>query len=348
MTISANHFEQSEHISAQNPQVSPFQLEALSETPSSGKRSTAGATDLVMNDIWSALKTTSKDSCPTTQQPDLIPKPRVERLPDIPIAAGTDSMSTDDPSEENFKRLRFDKTGSISTFTTAEEVKRIMAYAEEGQRHADAQEVQFIKQWGGINEIGPLAPPTGGDDPANYTHLNADQSSYTVSNGRISEFKTAPTKDRPDGIKYTDIKYDTNGLVESYSNSLGQTYSRVGRPDDRGLAVWQGIDNESGIAENYGKSNKWNVAIDANGIHIFVGSGKYYGTMISRDLDGSQVLTRLKVDGNDIVGLETATTLPDNTKVSQTGRFRDSYRRVEHVDLMDVKEADGKYWSHIP
>lgn len=325
MTSSFNQFEQPGLPSIPTAQISPLQLESFNQIPAALKRPATEPVDLVVGDIWAVMKN-PEAACPTSSALDK-------------KSGGT---TADEPNYETIRRLSFDRTGSISNFSTAQDVEKITSDIKRAQKSADSHEAQY--KWERRPGNGPINPPQDGDDPAKYTHVNSDRSSYTVTNGKISGFQTAPTRDQPHGVKYSEIKYDAEGLVKSYSNSLGQTYLRIGIPDRGGVALWKSTDTDEGKPEA-DESRRWKVVVDANGIHIMIGGDNNRGTMFSRLLDGSQVLTQRK---NGITGFETVTTLPDNTKVSGRGTFNRATRSLDRANTVDLKEAEGKYYTNIP
>ncbi len=255
------------------------------------------------------------------------------------------------------ERVAKDGADTLSTIGTALgfgpdlEAARIVGNAEKGKKHADSQDEQYVKQLKGLAENGgKIAPPKEGDDPAKYTVQNADKSSYTVTNGKISDFQTAPTKDRPEGVKYSDIKYDAKNQIESYKNGNGQTHTRISAPDANGFASWKSTDTATGKPSNYTESSIWRgkPVIDTNGMHNLIGSGTFNGQMFSRHLDGSQVATKPEFNTRgQRTGLETTTTLPDNTKVTQKGHFNGATQKLEHADTVKVKEGDGPKTSQV-
>lgn len=257
------------------------------------------------------------------------------KLPERAAKEGSDALSS---------------IGNALGFGTDQEAARITGNAEKGKQRADLQDQQYVKQWRGPADNGPIAPPKEGDDPAKYTVTNSDKSSYTVTAGKISDFQTAPTKDHPDGVKYSNIKYDANGQIESYSSSsLGQTHTRTSAPDANGFASWKSTDTATGKAVNFGESSTWRgkPVVDVNGFHNLIRSGTYAGQMFSRQMDGSQVATKPEYRNGHMTGLETTTTLPDNTKVSQKGHFDSKTHKLEHDPTVTVKEADGPKVSQV-
>lgn len=257
------------------------------------------------------------------------------KLPEKAIKEGSDALAS---------------LGTALGFGADQEAARIVGNAEKGKKHADSQDEQYIKQLKGLTDNGKIAPPKEGEDPNKYTHTNADKSSYTVTNGKISDFQTAPTKDHTEGVKYSDIKYDAKGQIESYSNSHGQTHTRISAPDAHGFANWKSTDTTTGKPSNYGESSTWRgkPAVDTNGFHNLIGSGTFSGQMFSRQMDGSQVMTKPEFNSRgQRTGLETTTTLPDNTKVTQKGHFNGTTQKLEHSDTVKVKEGDGPKSSQV-
>lgn len=258
------------------------------------------------------------------------------KLPEKAVKEGADTLSS---------------IGTALGFGPDLEAARIVGNAEKGKRHADSQDEQYIKQLKGLAENGgKIAPPKEGDDPAKYTVSNADRSSYTVTNGKISDFQTAPTKDRPEGVKYSDIKYDAKNQIESYKNGNGQTHTRISAPDANGFASWKSTDTATGKPSNYTESSTWRgkPVIDTNGMHNLIGSGTFNGQMFSRHLDGSQVATKPEFNNRgQRTGLDTTTTLPDNIKVTQKGHFNPANQKLEHTDTVKVKEGDGPKTSQV-
>lgn len=360
MTTLFNRFEQSELPSNSVSNLSPLHVESFNQVPNTSKRSDADQTDLAMGDIWSAVTGAERADRPTTQPQDSSPHPRVERLPDVPNSS---QSPTEGPSLETYKRLGFGAPElSDAKLGSYQEIKAITSDVLNGREHAESEAALFIKLWRGpdipsmkapqVIESDPtITPPKDGEDPNKYTHVNNDQSSYTVTSGRISDFRTAATVDQPDGVTFSNIKYDKGGSVESYSNSLGETYTRTSPQSMRGLASWEATNTETGLPLIHDKFSRWNVEVDTNGIHILVGERPNY--MISRNLDGSQALTQLKFDKRNslmITGLETVTTLPDNTKVRGLSHLRShgGHFSVQPPAYgVDVLTADGKYFPNF-
>lgn len=229
------------------------------------------------------------------------------------------------------------------------EAERITENADAGRKHADAQDAQYVKQWRSAPEAGNLAPPQEGDHPAEYTHKNADGSSYTVTNGRISEFTTAPVGNEK-GMTYSDIKYDETGNVQSYITPFGQKHMRTSAPDSNGFANWQSTTLDGKQYSKYGGADsatwKGKPVVNENGFHNLIGNGTYGGFMFSRQMDGSHVMTRPEYSGGKMTGLETTTTLPDKTVVTRGGHFGPN-GKLQHDSTVSVKEADGPKVSQV-
>ncbi len=251
----------------------------------------------------------------------------LSKLPETAIKEGTDAALA---------------LGSIM-FGKDQEAARITGNAERGKGHADSQDAKYLKQWRGPTDNGPLAPPKEGEDPAKYTHVNSDRSSYTVTNGKISDFTTAPTKDYPDGVKYSGITYDQQGQMNGYT-SFDKQHQRVGSPDANGFASWKSTDTKPAPGQRPTESVwRGKPAVDADGFRNLMPDG----TMNSRNMDGSLVTTKPRYSNNRMTGLETTTRLPDNTLVTQRGTFDSRTNKLSHDPVVNVKEADGPKKSQV-
>ncbi|MDZ4835748.1 MAG: hypothetical protein SGJ27_18380 [Candidatus Melainabacteria bacterium] len=294
-------------------------------------------------------KTETPGDLPAGTTPDVAPG----KTPDAAVKPAGDKPPADKPLSEKAIKDGIDAISSIGSalgFGTDQEAARITGNAEKGKKHADSQDARYVKQWRGPTDNGPIAPPKDGEDPAKYTHTNSDKSSYTVTNGKISDFTTAPTKDYPQGVKYSDIKYDGKGQIESYTNNLtpnGQTFKRSSAPDANGFANWKGFDATTNKQIENIDNGKRKPAVNAEGFHNLIGSGAFSGHMVSRQMDGSHVATKPEYRNGQMAGLETTTTLPDNTKVSQKGHFESKTNKLIHANSVVVKEADGPKTSQV-
>jgi hypothetical protein len=251
----------------------------------------------------------------------------LSKLPETALKEGTDAALA---------------LGSI-LFGKDQEAARIAGNAERGKVHADSQDAKYVKQWRGPTDNGPLAPPKEGEDPAKYTHVNSDKSSYTVTNGKISDFTTAPTKDYPDGVKYSGITYDPKGQMNGYT-SFDKQHQRVGSPDANGFASWKSTDTKPAPGQRPTEAVwRGKPAVDADGFRNLMSDG----TMNSRNMDGSLVTTKPQYSNNRMSGLETTTRLPDNTQVTQRGTFDSRTHKLNHDPVVNVKEADGPKKSQV-
>ncbi|MBX3151204.1 hypothetical protein KF728_13725 [Candidatus Obscuribacterales bacterium] len=238
-----------------------------------------------------------------------------------------------------------------SFFSGDQEAARIVNQAKQGKANLDAQDAQYLKQWRGPADNGRVAPPAEGDDPAKYTHKNGDGSSYDVTDGKISAFTTAPTANNPDGLTYKNIKYDSNNQITSYETPFNQRHTRVNAANKDGFATWQSTTLD-GKPSPYGGagSTQWSgkPAVDDKGFHNLVTSGTYAGNMYSRGMDGAYTLTQPQYRGRAMTGLESTTTLADNTEVSRRGTFDSRSGQLNHDNTnISVEEGDGPKVSKV-
>jgi len=243
------------------------------------------------------------------------------------------------------------QVGDFLGFNGDKEAARIVSNAQNGKSNLDAHDAQYLKQWRGPAENGgKLAPPAEGDDPNKYTHKNADGSSYEVTNGKMSAFTTAPTKDAPNGHTYSDIQYDKNNQVTSYTTPFGQKHTRTTEPNANGFANWKATTLD-GKPATYGGANAGNwlgkPEFNETGFHNLIGNGTYGGHMFSRGMDGSHTMTRPEYSKGKMTGLETTTTLADNTAVSRKGTFDAGNKLQQNNADITVKEGDGPKFSHV-
>lgn len=345
MTSSVRQFEQSDRSPTPASNLSPFQSEYFNQVPTARENAAHEPTNLMISDVWSSLKRPNSDACPPIPVSESIEQNRLEQKPPAdPLETKFSSGPPDDPTFQTVDKLRFGSSNPALDFLSDDEEKRIYNHAQEGFDHGRMQENQYLSLW--ANKIdAPLLYSSGSEDPTNFTHTNDDKSSFTVKDGRISEFRTARSKYEP-GVLFSDIKYDANGLVQSYSNG-GQTYARDGQPGEDGMATWRRTDSKTGQFEIYDKRN---VVIDTNGIHTYLGKEGEAGTIISRMMDGSQVVSEPVYDGrrpsNRPVGLLTTTRLPDETKVQQLGYFR-PHNTFKHDHTVKVGEPGAKTYLNV-
>lgn len=227
-------------------------------------------------------------------------------------------------------------------FSGDQEAARIVKNATLGKAKLDAQDGHYLKQLSGVADIKAVAEPGEGDNPKDYTHKNADGSSYNVVDGKIKSFTTAPTKDNPNGLTYKDFTYDDKGRVTSYVTPTGNTNSRITEPDSKGIAQWKTTSADGKTA------SPWvgNATVDADGLRSTVGGAA--GTMYSRNMDGSYSVTRALHNGREMTGLSSTTTLPDNTVVSRNESFDKTTRAFKPDNAnVTVKEADGLKVSQV-
>ncbi len=346
MTSSVRQFEQSDRNPTPVSSLSPLQSEYFNQGPTTRETTAQEPTSLMISDVWASLKTPNTDTCPSLPIPKTLEQqhPIEQKPPSNPLETKFLSGPPDDPTFQTVDKLRFGNTNLALDFLSDDEEKRVYNHAQEGFDRGRMQEDQYLSLWANKIDV-PLLYSSGSEDPTNFTYTNEDKSSFTVKDGRISEFRTAPGIHGP-GVFFSDIKYDANGLVQSYSNG-GQTYSREGLPSEDGMSMWRRTDNKTGQFEIYDKRN---VVIDTNGIHTYLGKDGEAGTIISRMMDGSQVVSEPVYDrqrpSNRPVGLLTTTTLPDETKVQQLGYFR-PHRTFKHDHAVQVKEPGGKTYLNV-
>jgi hypothetical protein len=236
-------------------------------------------------------------------------------------------------------------------FSGDQEAARIVKNAERGKQNLDAQDAQYIKQWHGPGDNGKIAPPAEGDDPAKYTHKNADGSSYDVTDGKISAFTTAPTADNPNGITYKDITYDKNNQVTSYTTPFNQKHMRTSTPNKDGIADWQSTTLDGKKFSPYGGANastwRGKPVVDDKGFHNLVTTGTHAGNMYSRNMDGSHTMTKPEYKNGAMTGLTSTATLADNTEVSRKGTFDKAGKLHQDNSNISVDEADGPKVSKV-
>ncbi len=229
------------------------------------------------------------------------------------------------------------------------EAQRIVANAERGKQHIDAHDEQYLKQWKKM-EPAKAAPPQEGDNPAKYTHKNPDGSSYTVTDGKISELTTAPSKQNPKGLTYSDITYDKNGDVNSYVTGE-QKHRRMSGADTNGIARWRSTNKAETIYSDYAGAGaaQWTgkPVFDANGFHNLITSGNNRGSLISTEIDGSLTKTKPTYDNyNRLQRIETTTTLSDNTKVTRSSKYNQGQFTKDDTNIK-VREGDSPKVSQV-
>ncbi len=230
------------------------------------------------------------------------------------------------------------------------EAQRIIATAERGKKHIDANDEQYVKQWKKM-EPPQLAPPSEGDNPAKYTHKNADGSSYTVTDGKITELSTAPSKQNPKGVTYSEITYDKNGDVNSYLIDGQQRHRKMSGADTNGIAKWRSTNMEENKFSDYAGAGarEWTgkPVFDANGFHNLILTGKNRGSLDSTEIDGSLTTTRSTYDAyNRLQRIDTTSTLPDNTKVSKGSKYNSGQFTRDDTNIK-VRESDSPKISQV-
>ncbi|MBX9695715.1 MAG: hypothetical protein K2Z81_25245, partial [Cyanobacteria bacterium] len=115
-------------------------------------------------------------------------------------------------------------------------------------------------------------------------------SPFVVDNeGRIKQFTT------PEGLTYSNIRYDVKGELLSLTTPWGDTLTRTTQSDSQGFANWM-CTNRYGQYSNYvgAGSYAWRgkAAFDQNGFHSMVDSGQFKGHLYTRSTDGNLVVTR--------------------------------------------------------
>lgn len=247
---------------------------------------------------------------------------------------GTDGKPTEKPQVPAEKTTPAEKPNDGSQKTDAKPEKPVdpitqarQDHAKAGKHHADAQENRYINRYNGKNPDATYEP---GD------HKNQDGSSYTVgSDGRISSFTTAKTKDNPNGLTYSNIKYDDQG-VKSYDSPWGQSFTRASDSNSQGFAHWNC--SQGGRPVNYlgANSSSWvgKPSFSDQGFTNTIGSGPNSGMMFGRAMDGSHVTTRPLRNGS----IQTDTILPDNAQVTRTSRVENGNLASDdaHVRVRDA------------
>lgn len=203
-------------------------------------------------------------------------------------------------------------------------------HAAAGKEHADTQEKRYINRHNGKGIDAKHEPGE---------HKNDDGSSYTVGkDGHISSFTTAKTKDNPNGLTYSNIKYDEQG-VKSYDSPWGQKYSRISDTNSQGYAHWKSTTQDGRPVVYQGShTSQWvgKPSFSEDGFSNIIGSGPNNGMMFGRAMDGSHITTRQLRGGS----IQTDTVLPDNTTVTRTSKVENGNLTPDDSRIR-VKDSAG-------
>ncbi|MBY0357912.1 MAG: hypothetical protein K2W82_07910 [Candidatus Obscuribacterales bacterium] len=178
----------------------------------------------------------------------------------------------------------------------------------------------------------------------------ADGSSYDMDRfGRLSTFHTGKTTDYPDGITYSNMKYDRRGELLSYQNTAGHTFTRLTQADREGFSTWTCHDKHGRPATYAGSdSHVWrgNISITPDeGFHSHVASGKNSGAVYSRSADGTFTQSTAIRENGEFVGIDSLVRMPDGSEVTAKSMFNNG--KLDHDKNLSIASADGKTKSEL-
>ena len=153
-------------------------------------------------------------------------------------------------------------------------------------------------------------------------HLQEDGSVYELSDrGRIASFTTAPTKEHPQGLTYSNISYDSRGDLLSYRDPYGFDFQRASGVNEKGFATWTVNKNGHRMQYQGAESSSWvgKPRFDESGFHNLVASGVRANTMYSKNSDGSSsIVNALSYSkGGDITAVRSEVSLADGSKITR-------------------------------
>ncbi len=314
------------------------QAAALGGQPAQEAKAEDGAANNLIRGMAAALGKAADFSWmkPASGNPNQESNDKPQTHPDKPQApagdgsrrgAGSDGTRTDATRPE---ANRPDATDASQEKPVDPATKARNDHAKAGKDHADTQEKRYINRHNGKGDKERYEPGE---------HKNQDGSSYTVgADGRVSSFTTAKTKDNPNGLTYSNIKYDEQG-VKSYDSPWGQKFSRISDANANGYAHWKST-TQDGRPVTYQGSNssQWvgKPSFSDEGFSNIIGSGPNNGMMFGRAMDGSHITTRQLRGGS----IQTDTVLPDNTQVTRTSKVENGNLTSDDSKIR-VKDSAG-------
>ena len=170
----------------------------------------------------------------------------------------------------------------------------------------------------------------------------ADGSSFVVGeNKQISSFTYAKVgSNEPYGL--SDIKYDDQGYLKSYTTSKGYSFNRTTGVDSGGFGTWQA--SKDGRELDYGgtgtKQFQANMMLDEKGLTKLIGkplpgqSHDSEGKMYWRNSDSSIVhSTPQREEGGNFSGLNSEVTLSNGKEFTRTSSLNENNQLESNLDL---------------
>lgn len=196
-----------------------------------------------------------------------------------------------------------------------------------------------------------LSGPQSRTFEAPGTVEQADGSSFEVGdNKRITSFTHAENADGS-AHKISNIKYDDQGHLKSYTDPFGYSFHRTSALDDKGFGTWMASKNGR-IYDYSGTGTKQfsaNMMIDENGLSKLIGepvSGQEHnhaGKMYWRNSDGSTVHSTPQFDQTGkLTGTESEVTLSDGEKFSRSSSLNEEGKFDSNLDLARIDQAEEK------
>lgn len=180
-------------------------------------------------------------------------------------------------------------------------------------------------------------------------HENENGSSYDIdTRGDVTRLGMPPTEKFPKGLTYT-AKYNDKHELIKLESSTGKVFTRVTSKNNDGFAYWECAD-VNGQKIPYGSVSGpfvGKIAIGEQGVQIMIGhdyqnprqNTKWAGTLVERNMDGSETRASLIGENGKTVGFESVSSLADGSQVTSIYKFDERHCLIKQA-AVEVFSAD--------